>query len=275
MKPSRRADLGLVLVTAIWGLSFPAVRTAMLAGATPLAFVGVRFGVAAALLLPVTFGELRRSPRRFLGPALGLGVLFGASLALQTAGMTLTTAPKSGFISGTTVIMVPFLDTLVRKARLGGWAVAGSVLALAGLALLADVRDLGTLAQPSRGDLLTLGCAFAYALYLIALQPHLARLPQPPLLAAQFVVVAILALALAPAVEAPRLPPRADVLGALGFCALFTSVATGMIQFHCQARSSPARAAVIFALEPVFAALFAALTIHEQAGPDAVLGGGL
>jgi drug/metabolite transporter (DMT)-like permease len=273
LSPRRRSDLGLLLVTAIWGLTFPAIRTAMTEGATPLAFVGVRFAIALLLMLPFALPGFRKHGSAMVAPSVGLGLLLGGGYAMQTIGMTTTTAANSGFIAGTAVIMVPFIDALLRKTEISPWVVGGAALATCGLYLLSGIEDLRSLAAGRPGDLWTLASSASYAFYLVLLQDHLPRFGHWPFLTAQLIVVCASALLLAPLVEEPRLDPNGAVILALVFCAVFATIVSGTIQFRCQADSTPVRVALIFALEPAFAAGFAVLLIGEEPGPNALAGG--
>jgi drug/metabolite transporter (DMT)-like permease len=274
-RPDLRADLGLVLVTAIWGLTFPAIRSAMTGGASPLAFVAARFVIAAALMAPLALRGVRREGRAMLGPAAGLGLLLGSSYAFQTIGLTTTTAANSGFITGSSVVMVPFLDAVIRRRRPSPAALLGAGVALIGLYLLSGIDDPRALADGRPGDLWTLACAAGYALYIVLLQDHLGRFDHWPFLFLQLLIVALAAAVTAPLVEEVELALEPGVLGALAFCAVFATVGTGLLQFRFQGRSSPVRTALIFSLEPVFAAGFAVLLLAEVPGPDARLGGAL
>jgi drug/metabolite transporter (DMT)-like permease len=92
----RRADLMLLLATALWGTSFVAVKSA-LADATPFAFLTVRFAIAALLLAPGTRFRPRPAGPELRGGAL-LGILVAVGFVAQTAGLVITTPSRSAFI---------------------------------------------------------------------------------------------------------------------------------------------------------------------------------
>ena len=260
----------------MWGLTFPAIRSALAAGTSPFAFVGSRFLVAGLLMLPFALKDLRREGRKILLPAGGLGMLLGASYVTQTIGMETTTAANSGFITGTNVIIVPFLDALVRKTKLSGSAIAGAIIALAGMYILAGFggTESFSLTESRTGDLWTLCSAFGYAMYLVLLQKYLLKFGHWSFLTAQLLVVALTTLALGPFIEDWNLNLSGwSAIWPVMYCALFATIGTGLLQFKFQAESSPVRAALIFALEPVFAAVFAWVLLSEQAGENAILGG--
>ncbi len=275
MRSARKADLGLLLVTAIWGLTFPAIRTAMLEGASPLVFVGIRFLIASLLLLPFAWPALRNHGRKLIGPGLLLGVTLGGGYAMQTIGLTTTTASKSGFLTGSTVIMVPFLDRLLRGVKAPRSAFAGGLVALSGIYLLSGMRSLTELTHGGVGDLWTMGGAVSYATYMVLLQDRLVRFEHRALLVSQLLFVAFSALLLAPLTETMRLSLSPSVVGAILFCAVFATIGSGLLHQRCQGLTTPARATLIFSMEPLFAAAFSWLLLGEGLGLRAALGGAL
>lgn len=275
MRPRLGADLGLVLVTAIWGLTFPAIRTAVTEGASPLLFVGVRFLLASLLLAPFAWPALRRHRRELLGPGLVLGLTLGGGYAMQTIGLTTTTASKSGFLTGTAVVMVPFLDRLLRGVPVPRSALLSGSIALFGIYLLSGLAGPTELLRAEAGDLWTLGGALSYAAYMVLLQDRLVRFEHRALLFSQLVFVAVASLLLAPLTETPHLSASLRVWGAILFCAVFATIGTGLLHQRCQGLTTPSRAALIFSLEPLFAAAFSALLLGEALGVRAAMGGGL
>src|SRR2546425_1405488 len=158
----RRADLTLLLATAMWGTSFVAVKTG-LAYATPLAFLAVRFGIAALLLAPGTrFTPLPRG--RELWGGLLLGSLVAVGFVSVTFGLLVTTPSRSAFIVAISSVLAPVIGFVVLGQR-PGW-LAAAALALAGVGMyLLTAPDSGGL---NRGDLLTLVCALCFGGQIVA-----------------------------------------------------------------------------------------------------------
>lgn len=162
----RQADLALVGITAIWGFTFPIVKTA-LADASPMAFTTMRMVCAAALLALLYGRELARLDRALWGAGAVTGLLMASGYAFQTIGLAHTTAGKSAFLTGLSVILVPFLAALLlrRMPRRSSWT--GAAVALCGLYLLAFFPANGhwrtPWQAPNPGDLLTLVCALCFA----------------------------------------------------------------------------------------------------------------
>jgi drug/metabolite transporter (DMT)-like permease len=183
-------------------------------------------------------------------------------------GLQYTTAAKSGFITGLSVVIVPFAALLVLRQRPGRGAMAGVLLATAGLALLTLRGDL-TLAY---GDLITLGCAFAFALQIVFVGRFAPRSAAVNLTAAQLVTVAVASAACALIAERPTLHLPAEVWAAVAFLALAGTAFALIVQSVAQRFTSATHTALIFTAEPVFALLFAVLLAGERLGERELLG---
>jgi drug/metabolite transporter (DMT)-like permease len=164
------ALLALLLVTAIWGVTFVQVKDAV--EIYPLfAFLAVRFAIASVALAPFTGGgRLRTLDRRGLVAGAGLGGLLALGYALQTAGLARTTVSSTGFITGLCVVLTPITAYVLFRDHIPAGAWVGVALATVGLAML-----FGIAAGSAAGDLLVLGGAAAYALQIVLLEryaPH-------------------------------------------------------------------------------------------------------
>src|SRR5579884_774394 len=120
----RQADLALLLATALWGTSFVAVKRA-LADATPLAFLALRFGIAALLLAPATRFRPLPGAREWRGGLL-LGALVAAGFVTQTVGLVTTTPSRSAFIVAVSSILAPVI-ALALLGRRPAWPVAAAL----------------------------------------------------------------------------------------------------------------------------------------------------
>ena len=247
-----RAELALAGVAFLWGTTFVIVKSALEDVSTFL-FLALRFTLASLLLAFWLRRRLgRRTPVHWRGGAL-CGLLLFAGYALQTAGLRWTTASNSAFITGLYVVLVPLLSSLVYKNRPRLAELGGAALATAGTAMMSG----GMPAQWNRGDLLTAGCAAAFAGHILAVERYSRRMDFERLSLMQIAAVAALSWAGAALLEPARIlwTPR------VWFALLATSVLATAVSFllytWAQGHTSAARAAVIFALEPVFAGLVA------------------
>lgn len=246
-----RWELALVAVTAVWGATFVVVREAV-ARVPPSAFIAVRFLAAAALLAALRPRQALRPDRGLAAAGVVAGLALFAGYTLQTVGLQYTSASSAGFITGLAVVLTPLLGALLLRQRPGRWPATGALLAAAGLALLTLERF-----EVRRGDLLVLGCAFAFATHILLLGRYSPRHASYQLAVVQLATTGVLALAWAGAAGDLRLPGSPQVWFALAVTAVLASAGGFLVQTRAQRDVSPTRTAIIFTMEPVFAALFA------------------
>jgi drug/metabolite transporter (DMT)-like permease len=264
------ADLSLLGVAAVWGFTFTAVKRALDA-ADPFSFLAVRFALAAGILLLVFPRRVFRANLRGAGSAALIGVWLTAGYALQTTGLVYTTASKSAFITGLSVVLVPILSFAVSRICPRGGSLAAVLFAAAGLYLLTSPRAGGV----NIGDFLTLGCAAAFALHIITTARVAPHHDPVPLAFWQIVTTAIACGLIAIASPERRLVLTPWTLAALLVTGILATAVAFLVQTWAQRRTSATHVAVIFTAEPVFAALFSWLVQHEALGPGKLLGGAL
>jgi drug/metabolite transporter (DMT)-like permease len=269
-----KAEALLVLITLIWGSTFVIVKAA-LADASPLVFIAIRF-VLAGLLLYVALAR-GKVARAAVLPGIILGVFLFGGYAFQTSGLVLTTPSKAAFITGFGVILVPLM-VMAQGTRLRPANAAGAVLGLAGLYFL--VLPAG-FAEVNRGDLLVLVGAVSFALHIVMVGVYAPRHSFLHLVPLQILTAGALALFALPIVSV--LTAQADMpvnwTPRLAMALIVTAVfATGVafsVQNWAQQYTPASHTALIFALEPVFAALTSWVVMDEKLGGKALLGSAL
>lgn len=271
MRVATAGDLALVGVAFVWGASFLAVKVALVE-LSPAAILLGRFALATAVLLALFPRRWWRLPAGTWRAGLAVGACLYAAFLFQTLGLQYTTPARSGFISGAYLVLVPVLELLLFRVRVAPRVALGIAVAFAGMALLTHPPSL---AGVNRGDLLTLACALGFALHIVALGRYAPRLPAPELAVLQIGFAGALALPVALATGgglAPlELAPR--VLAAVAFLGVLCSALAFGVQTWAQARTSPGRAALLLALESVFAALLSVAAGVERLTPGEWLGG--
>jgi drug/metabolite transporter (DMT)-like permease len=265
-----KADLWLLLATFFWGVTFVAVKDAMV-HTTPLAFLGTRFALAGLVLLPFCYKGLKTLDSTGWRDGVILGTFLFAGFAFQTAGLVYTTPTRSAFITGLSVILVPPLSLLMLKKKVGPWLYLGALLAAAGLYLLSRPEAGGF----NRGDLLTACCAVCFAAEIVLVQVYTQRHGALPMLMVQVVTTVALSGALLWFLEKPSIKPSPALWLDLLVTSLLATVGALLIQFHFQKQTSATRAAVIYTLEPLFAALFSFLIFGERLNAASWLGAGM
>jgi drug/metabolite transporter (DMT)-like permease len=249
--------VALVLVTAVWGVTFVQVKDAI--ELYPLfAFLAVRFAIASLTLAPVAAPRIRRSGWR---AATLLGLMLAAGFVLQTAGLQRTTVSSTGFITGLYVVFTPIFAFALFRIRATHGVVAGVALATVGLALLSGIG----VGEPG-GDALVLAASAVYSLQ-IALLERYARLYDPVAftfveMLAAFGGCALVAVALGQL----EVPHGWTVWGALLVTGVFSSALGFLVQTWAQRRTSATRVALAFALEPVWTAFFGYTLAGDRLG---------
>lgn len=271
-----KADVSLLFVAFVWGATFVVVQNAI-SFLPPLMFNAVRFAIASVLLwIWILVFERKPLDRQLIRAGSILGIWLCLGYAFQTIGLLYTTSSKAGFITGLNVVLVPFLSFIILKQKPSFNAVVGSILATCGLYLLTTSGDL----TMNKGDLFVLLCAIAFALHIVSTSIYATKFSPVLLTAIQVQTVSIVCFICSFFLEDWSLIPFStffefDVWMALLITALFATTIAFFIQTHFQKYTSPTRVALIFALEPVFAAFTAYIWNDERLQQAALFGAGL
>ena len=239
----------LVFVTVVWGTTFPIVKNAV-ESLSPAALTSTRFLVAALVLSP----WLRLANRQLWIDGGLIALVLFISYITQIIGLTSISSSRAAFITGLNVILVPLLLPFL-KQRVPYTAYIAGAVALFGIGLM-SVQGL-TLTF-SEGDFWVLGCAVSYALYIVMMDRVVSKYQPLPLAAVQVTVVAVFGLLWA-APELINKPPTMAIFDnwlPIVFLGVVATALTTLAQSFAQRLVPAFQTAVIYALEPVFAAVF-------------------
>ena len=248
----RKAELALVCNAVIWGTTFVLVKSALHV-VSPVLFLAIRFSVATLALMVLFRGrwKLRRKVTvKMLAAGCLTGVFLFTGFLLQTLGLQLTTPPKSAFLTGLSTVMVPLLAALVYRIRPQVSEVLGVLVATAGMGLMTLAGPIGSI---GRGDLLTFGCAVAFAAHIVTLGHFSEQVGYELLSITQVGAAAMSALSLLWWVETPHIQWQPIVLWAIVITGLLATALAFTIQAWAQHYTTSTRTALIYALEPVVA----------------------
>ncbi|MGG1249477.1 DMT family transporter [Brevibacillus agri] len=268
MKKPWMADITLLLIALVWGTTFLIVQQAI-ASLPPNTFNAVRFTVAALFLLVIFLIRSRHQLAAFRGPIVRAGIILGFWLclgyALQTVGLLYTTPSKAGFITGLSVVLVPLFSFLLLRDRIKPVAVIGVILAAAGLYLLTQNQTFSF----NLGDALVFGCAICFAMQIVFTGKYAPRFAALPLAIVQLGTVAVMSWLYSFFFEDwsrafdPAILFIPEVATGLIVTSIFATALAFLAQTALQKQTSSTRVALIFALEPVFAALTSYVFIQE------------
>jgi drug/metabolite transporter (DMT)-like permease len=251
------ALLALIVVTAVWGVTFVQVKDAL--DLYPLyAFLALRFAIASAALAPFAVRRLRASG---IGISAVLGLLIAAGYALQTEGLARTTVSSTGFITGLYVVFTPLLAFALFRQRIGVAVWLGVAVSVVGLAMLSGVH-----AGSTTGDALVLAASAVYSLQIVMVERVAARIDPVALTFVEMLAACAAFAAIAAARSDFETPRGWTVWGALLVTGVFASALGFFVQSWAQRRMSATRTALAFAMEPVWTALFGFTLAGDRLG---------
>lgn len=280
-KSSWKADLALVGITLIWGSTF-IVNAKVIGREPPISYLAVRFSIAALVLLVASARQVRTPS--IVRDSVFLGVVLTLGMAFQIAGQTETSASKTAFITGLSVVLTPFFAIFRTRRGPGIANLLGVLLATAGFFLLSWPSGGG---HVNRGDVLVFVCALMFAVYIVENAQRAPRHPTLRFTAFQLTAAAATLWILSFWLRVGR-PPLAIVafearpmlfdrpfIAAISYMTVFATLITFIVTTWAQTKMSATHAAVIYALEPFWTAIFAALILGERLGVRGLAGGAL
>ncbi len=264
----------LFIVTLLWSGTFVVVKEA-LSDSSSMLFIAVRFSIAGVLLIPyLIYSKARFIKQEFL-PGFLLGLILFLGFATQTVGLQFTTATKSGFLTGTSVVMIPIIQTILKKRKPTKGAVIGSLMIVVGILFMSSGGDsIFTFLEKlgdnfNVGDTLILICALLFALYIVYLDRVSHDNDFLQLLFLQLAVSAALGFGASylfeyAGLETVKFNLTGNLIFALIYASVFATLITTALMTKYQKFVSPTKAGIIYSFEPVFAAFIAFFAINEK-----------
>lgn len=273
LKKTIVADSSLLFVAFIWGATFVIVQNAIQV-LPPNLFNCIRFFIAALLLMIFMRKKFHTLfSFQLLKSGISLGFFLFLGYGLQTVGLLYTTSSKSSFITGLSVMIVPLLSIWLLREKPKFVIFLGSIIGSAGLYFL----TVGDIENMNIGDVLTLLCAVAFALHIILTSKYSEKHKTLPLTIVQLGTVSIFSFISSLLFERSTQFSFASIINeevivALTITSIFATALAFLIQTTFQQHTSAARVALIFAMEPVFAAITAYVVIDERLTQNGLIG---
>lgn len=266
MTKQLKADLSLILVTVVWGSSFPIMSIA-LKSISPYSFIALRYILAAIIIGVISIKKLKNCNRIMVKSGVLIGLALGIGSILQAVGLVYTSSSKSGFITGLNVVMVPLFLAFLYKKFPDFKTIIGIVISVAGLGLMSISGDLGL----NKGDFLTLLSAVCFAVQIILVDKYTENTDIAILTFVELLTVGIISLVPAVFVDGLKMDLNTFSFGSILFTAIFCTVFAYGLQNTAQMYTTPTHAAIIFLAEPVFSAIFS-IFIGDKLTGKALLG---
>ena len=278
MRKQLRGSALLLLATVIWGSAFVSQEIAM-EHLGPFTFQACRCFVAlTGLILIIAIFDRRNKNgigffRRWADPTLWkAGLLCGVPLFLacnlQQLGLAGDTgAGKSGFLTAMYIVIVPIIG-IFRRKKPSVMVPVSVCLAVIGLYFLSCMG----VTSIRLGDILTLGCALAFAFQITIVDIYAARVDALRLNAIQILVCTVLSAAAMLFTESPTWAGIRACVIPFAHTGLLSMGIAYSLQIIGQKDLPPAPAALIMSLESVFALVFGILILKEALTGWEILG---
>ena len=266
----KQADLLLLSAAFLWGSSYGLMKL----GAETLATVSIasmRCLFAFLILLPCFLKRLRNTNPEILKYSAITGFLIAGVFIGVIYGVIGTSASTAGFLISTSVIMVPVLHAIGSRKWPSLPVSAGTLIVTAGLLIFNGVKSM----EMDKGFVLCLGAAFLYALDILFTNAFTHRIDSLLLGLWQLFFAGLFAGMVSLALENPVCPSTINEWVSVLGLAIFSTAWGFTVQAMAQEYTTPERAAFIFSLEPVFAAIFACFVLDEEMGFTALIGAAL
>jgi len=259
-----QANLTLLLAGAIWGMGFVAQSSAMDA-VGPYTFIALRFLIATLILIPLAWKESQSATiplsRKSWRGLCWIGCVLFLGMASQQVGLLTTTVTNSGFLTGLYVVITPILTVLFLRQKPHFIIWPASVISTIGIYLMSG----GDFAKLQTGDLLTILCAFFWAIQVIMVGNLSRQTARPMTLSAvQFGVCALLGFIGALLFESFELDAIRAAAKEILYAGIFSSGIAFTLQAIAQRYTTGPQAAIFLSSESLFAGLFGALFLGER-----------
>lgn len=268
MQKQLKADLALFLVTIGWGASFILIQGS-LENLSTYNFLAIRFLLAFFLSSFIFIKQMIKIDKATLKYGVILGIILFGSFALQTEGLSYTTASKSAFITGFNVVLVPVFSSFLMKKRLDNKSYLSVALAFIGLAMLTLNHDIAGI---NIGDVYTLISAIIFAFYIIFVGKYTVKVQSIPFAVVQIGVVGLLSLLITFSIEKPIMPTDHQIWINIIILSVVCTSGAYIVQNIAQKFTSSTHTALIFSGEPVFAGIFDYLIFGELLSPRGIFG---
>lgn len=259
-KKTLLADLALLVVAIIWGSGFIVTKN-VLSSITPLYLMAARFWIAFFILAIIFIKKFKNITLSDIKGSVIVGLFLYAGFATQTIGIQFTSAGKSAFLTGTNVVIVPFLYWLLFKEKPDKFSIIAAVICFMGIATLTLNENISSIGI---GDSLTLLCAVFFACHIVTTGFYVRKIDMTILTVVQFLVAAILSTVTAAFYE--KLPGSIPIDGWMSilFLGLFSTCIAFFLQTLGQKYTYSTHAAIILSMESVFGTIFSIIFLKEN-----------
>ncbi len=263
-----KAELFLFGATIAWGGSFTVIKLGLL-NVTPLLFLCTRFALSFILFLPFIFKRIRQIDRKTLLHGLILGFFMYIGYGGQMVGLAYTTVAKSSLFTYMFALLVPPLQYFILRKKLHIGNLIGLGIVMAGIVCFTSPKA----SSLNFGDYISFGAAAGYAVYIVLLDRFNTGGDSMLLTGIQMFTVSVLAGGTSLFLETPTMTFSGNLGFSLFYLAVFSGIFTVLIMNKFQKETTPTKAVIIYAMEPVFSVITAFLILGETLKTFELFGG--
>lgn len=268
-KRVRLAELIMIVVAIIWGTGFVVTKLAMDNGIGVYYLLFLRFLIASILLMFVIFLKKIKIKKEMILPGIIQGVLLTLGYSTQTMALNYTTPAKNSVLTGLNVIFVPYILLIFFRKKLDIFTIISSILAFFGTLLLSG--NISSFSEINKGDLLSMLCAFFFALYIIVIDKYANKINVFVMSFIQFFTVMILCLLLS------LTKGEIKQLNSIGlmlmiYLGVFGTFVAYNLQIMAQKVLSASRTVLFLSLEVVFGVLISIISGYDSFSLNILIG---
>ncbi len=265
--------IGLIFVTIIWGGGFVATDIG-LSSFTTFQTLTIRFFLGFIALGLLSLKDIKRTNKEELKAGLYMGVALFLAFVFQTAGLVYTTASKNAFLTGTNVVIVPFIAYIILKKKVSRNGMVGAIIAILGIAMLSLDDNLSM----NIGDILTLVGAVFFALQIFLTSQFVSKYNASILntmqMLAAFILSIIFTIFRNELIIDVNVISRASYISVI-YLGVGSTAICYMLQTNCQKYVDETRSAIILSMESLFGVILSVIILGEGLTVKMVLGCGL
>ncbi len=267
-----KAEFILLCITIAWGLSFPLIKISLNSVSSGL-FVFIRFFITLIAFMIIFRNKMDFRKFHLWKNGLILGIFLFLGFSFQTVGLEFTSASKSGFITGTNLVILPFAQYFILKIKPGGENIIGALVVLIGLYILSEAFYI----VPNTGDLLTLLCAMFFAVHIILLNKYTTSDNFLYMTFGQFFTMTVMSLIFIFVYDenfkgGAFIIFDSEIIITLLYTSFVSTLISILLVTKYQPMTTPLRAGIIYSMESIFAAVFAFLILNEILNFNQIIG---
>ncbi|WP_297809754.1 DMT family transporter [uncultured Finegoldia sp.] len=268
------AKLALLIVAVLWGSSLTVVKQSSQTF-NPNFILAIRFTLATILLSIIFWKKLRQATFEDAKHGLIIGVFLFVSYSSQTLGVRFADPGRSGFLSASYCVIVPFLAWIVFKQRPDRYNLSAAALCITGIFFISMSSSTSHTQNPLAwlGDLLALLSGFLFASHIIAVSAFAKGRDPIVMTVFQFIMAASLSWITTLLIEDnSHMVVTSRAVMELCYLAVMCTAVALLLQNIGQKYTNPSTAAIILGFESIFGILIPVLAGMESLTLFSVIG---